>query len=386
MNPARLSSWCLLGGIAVGFLTAVWTGHGAARYSKPSGFQRFHQRISPDALFYPPYAMLERLALARWQPGRTLVIIGGNSILNGVGQPEDELWSARLQYLLGDGYVVVNLAFRASAPTQGAALVAESLLQRGYPVIYVANSNPTASTGRAAEGWFGYFYWQALAQHRLADYPPRTAEINRWLDALPPAARRQQEEVRLDARLEAFTRHQSLWHHLGYRYVFTVWTSLLADHFWIARDRLIDNEPYPPPVEDRFHDYLEQEMAIVRGMTQSLAYRDATGGWRYEEGNRRRLEADIEASFPPALRLHTLMLLNKNAPYYLARLTPEERAQDAFVYEGCARIWREHGIACVVAGDGFETADYLDRAHLTSDGGNKLAALVAEQIRNLHPQ
>src|SRR5437762_3533324 len=101
MTTTRLSSWCLLGGILTGFLGSVWQGHEASAYSKPDHFKRFHQRISIDSSFYPPYAMMETLALARWQPGQTLVIIGGNSILNGVGQPEAELWSSRLQYLLG---------------------------------------------------------------------------------------------------------------------------------------------------------------------------------------------------------------------------------------------------------------------------------------------
>ena len=381
MTTSRLSNWLLIAGIMTGFCAAAWQGNLASTYSKPDGFIRFHQRISPDAIFYPPYAMLESLALAHWQRGKTLVIIGGNSIMNGVGQPKDDVWSLRLQEQLGDRYVVVNLAFRGAYPTQGAALVAESLLLRGYPVIYVANTNPPAATGRAPGGASGYFYWQALYQHRLAAFPARDESIRRWLDSLPATERRQQDEERLGARLEAWFRQQSLWHHVGYRHFFTVWNFILARDFWVPHDRLPDTEPHAQPLADRFKNFLPEEMAITRGFSETMAVPGPGGSWQMEEGNRQRLAADIEASVVPLLRPHTLILLNKNAPYYLDRLSPAERARDVSVYAACAQIFRDHGIACEVAGDDFESADYIDRAHLSAEGGRKLAQLVARKLK-----
>lgn len=383
MTTTRLSSWLLLGGILTGFFGAAWQGHRASTYSKPDGFIRFHQRISPDAIFYPPYAMLESLALAHWQPGKSLVILGGNSIFNGVGQPKEDVWSLRLQEQLGDSYVVVNLAFRAAYPTQGAALVAESLLSRGYPVIYVANTNPAASTGRAPGGASGYFYWQALHQGRLSAFPARDESIRQWLVSLPPAERQQQAEESRGAWLEAWFRQQSLWHHIGYRHVFTVWNFILARDFWVPHDRLPDTEPHAQPLADRFQNYFTEEMAITRGFFQTLVVPGPGGSWQLEAGNRQRLIADIETSIVPSLRPHTLILLNKNAPYYLDRLKPEERAQDNSVYAACAQVFRDHGIACAVAGENFESLDYIDRAHLSADGGRKLARLVAQKIKEL---
>ncbi len=384
MTLPRQSSWLLLAGILAGFLGASWQGRLASGYSKPDGFRRFHQRISPDALYYPPYAMLEALALARWHPGQTLVIIGGNSIFNGVGQPVDDLWSVQLQELLGARYVVVNLAFRGAYPAQGAALVAESLLLRGYPVIYVANTNPPAATGRAVGGASGYLYWQALYQHRLSGYAPRETEIRNWLQTLPPKEREQQAEERLGSWLEAWTRHQSLWHHIGYRHVFTVWNFVVAQDPWGARDHLPDNEPQARPLGERFKNLLPEEMAIVRGYSANMAVQDAHQQWHLEGGNRQRLVDDIEKTIIPSLRPHTLIILNKNCPYYLNLLTASERARDTAVYADSAQIWRDHGIACAVSGEDYESIDYIDRAHLSSDGGRKVARLVAQQIRQLH--
>ena len=330
--------------------------------------------------------MLEALALARWQPGKTLVIIGGNSILNGVGQPADELWSLRLQELLGNSYVVVNLAFRGAYPMQGAALVAESLLRRGVAVFYVANTNPPAAIGRAPGGASGYLYWQAQYQNRLVPFAARTESIRRWLDSLPPLERQQQAEERLGAHLEAWFRQQSLWHHVGYRHIFTVWNFVLARDFWVPRASLPDNEPSAQPLHDRFQNFLPQEMAIVRSFSESLAVPGAADQWQLEEGKRQRLGADIETSIVSLLRPRTLILLCENAPYYLDQLSPAEKARDAFVYSACAQIWRDHGIACEVAGAGFAPVDYIDRAHLSGDGGHKLAQLVARKITQLnHP-
>jgi len=386
MTTTRLSSGLLLAGILMGFLGATWAGHLAAGYSKPSNFRRFHQRISPDTLYYPPYAMLENLALARWQPGRTLVIIGGNSVLNGVGQPADDVWSLRLQEQLGDAYVVVNLALRGAAPTQGAALVAEALLARGLPVVFVANTQPYDGSGQAAGGPYGYLYWQARSLGRLTAFAARDASISQWLEARPAKERTQQAEERLGARLEPWFRPQSLWHHIGYRHLFTVWNFVLGRDSFSPRVRLPDNEPDTPPVENRFQNYLTEEMAIVRGSAAALLVQGQDGHWQLEEGHRQRLAAGIEAAFVPSLRPHTLMLLSQNASYYRERLSPAERERDAQAYAACAQLWREHGIACEIAGAGFVPADYIDRAHLSPDGGLKLAFLLAEKIRQMnHP-
>lgn len=384
MNPTRLSSWLLLGGIVTGFLGATWEGHRASTYSKPAGFKRFHQRLSPDASFYPPYAMLESLALARWHPGQTLVIVGGNSIMNGVGQPADVLWSDHLQELLGDSYVVVNLAFRSAFPAQGAALVAESLLRRGLPVIYVANTYPLSGSGQAAGGPYGYLFWQAHYQGKLTDFPARERHLHAWLAGLPPEERATQAEERLGARLEAWLRPQSLWHHIGYRHFFTVWNSILARDFWLPRARCPDNEPPAAPLEQRFTSPLAEELAVVRSYTEGFVEPGLAGPWRLVEPIRQRLITDLEAAFSPALRAHMLVLLDESAAYYLARLTPLERERNHFAYHATAQFWRDHGIACEVTGEEFTPIDYIDRMHLSSDGGRKLAQFLARRITQLN--
>ena len=54
----RMQALVQLTGVLAGFLAAVAWGHRAATYVEPADFQRFHQQISPDTGFYPPFSIL----------------------------------------------------------------------------------------------------------------------------------------------------------------------------------------------------------------------------------------------------------------------------------------------------------------------------------------
>lgn len=373
-----------LAGMAAGFALAVLAGHWAGRHGKPDHFKRIHQLISPESLYYPPFDMLENLALAKWSPGKTLVLVGGSSIMRGNGQPEADLWSTRLQKELGDRYVVVNLAFVGSAPGEGAGLVAESLIRKGVPLIYVADSGPTIYY-RAFGGIYSYLYWDALYKHRLLPFQERDAAVAEWEKTLPPKERIKEQEMRLSERLDAPLRFQSLWHYVAYRGFFTVWNYLVPGdgNWWKPRHRFPDCEPKPPPVEQRFKLYFDSAMNTVRGVTQNRAELDIHGNWSMRKEAVEAVQREISRVFHPALRPHLIMLLPKNCPYYLERLTPDERRSDDFVYGVYQKIFEDNGIVCAIVGQDFATGDYVDRCHLAPNGGRKLSDIVAGQIRKL---
>ncbi len=354
-----------------------------AEQSKPVGFLRFHPGISPDTIYYPPFAMLEKLALEHWKPGKTLVLIGGNSILNGVGQPASDLWSVHLQEVLGPDYVVVNLAFRGSFAAEGSAIVAESLIKRGYPVLLVANTSPGAGTGRAVGSVYGYYYWQAHAQGLLFDYAARDKDLEDFLRDRPKIPREQLKEERLAGKLEHYLRFQSLWHAVAYNQVFTVWNSVSRDHPWQRRNVWVDAETPPRPLEERFLQNLENEMNIVRSFTERPADGSQDGKWKLNERWRGNINGNISSSFPPALRARTLMVLSQNAPFYRSRLTPSELERDNIVFDACAKVWESVGVSTLVCGADFENIDFVDRTHLTQSGGRKLAELVAEKVKQI---
>lgn len=375
----------LLAGIVAGFALAVLLGYQASTYSKPSRFVRFHQWINPQSIFFPPFRMLEHLALSRWQPGQTVVIVAGNSIFNGVSQPVQEIWTQRLQEILGpEKYVVVNLAFSGAYPTEAGALVAESLIRRGIPVLLVSNM-ATDVPGRSYSGKYGYYFWEAKAQSALLPYPPRDADLRMWESKQPEEKQRAQGELRRAAALNKHLYFQELWHHVGLNLFFTVWNFLPQDEFWRPRNDWPDPEVTPRPVELRFGGNLAREMEHVRNASISFGQQDEQGRWVIDPAFRAIFADAIHARFPPAVRPRLLIVLCQNAPYYRKHLTPDEQARDEAVWRGFAELWREQGIASFVNGSDFEDADYNDRTHITASGGQKLAARVAEEIRKLQP-
>ncbi len=379
----KIGTIALFLGFALGFGGAVVAGYQAAGYSKPSHFKRFHFSISLETRFYPTFAMLENLALARWHPGQTVVVIGGNSIFNGVGQPENDLWSDHLQSELGDRYVVVNLAFRGASCSEAAALVAESLLRRGVPSIYVADCGP-GNTGRAYGSTYEYLFWDARYKDRLLPFPERDASFQTWISQRRPAVRLRSQELQLGARLDSWFRFQSLWHHVGYRHFFTVWDSILRDGWWRPRDQFTDPEPGAPPVAERFREPPERELQLVRDLSEDKAQLSDNGSWQIGAGGLESLYDEIGLVFPPALRPRMLLVMTQSCPQYRNVLTPAERQRDESVCAAYRDIWIKRGVACVGAGGDWTNEDFADRCHIAAAGGRKLAHLVAAEVQAIN--
>ena len=116
---------------------------GATIESEPlkNSFVRFHQRISPEASFYPTARQL--ISIARPpadSPDKVTVIIGGSSVFAGVGQEIGLVWTRTLQELLGPQYRVVNRSIPATSALSSGNIAAEWLLGQSKPVIFVANA------------------------------------------------------------------------------------------------------------------------------------------------------------------------------------------------------------------------------------------------------
>lgn len=382
MFSAKTKALAVVVGIALGFSCAVWAGRKAEGYSKPSNFVRFHYKLAPETWFYPPFAMLEHMALAQAKPGKTVVIIAGNSILNGFGQVATDVWHRHLQDRLGENYAVLNLSFRGTLPCEGATLVAESLLRQGVRLILISNTAPSV-VGRSAGGAYGHYYWHGFYRQSLLPHPAREKDIAAWEATLPPSERLKQNEIRFNARLDARFHFQSLWHHIGYRHCFTLWSPHTLGQSWRSRDQFADDLPGPAPLEARFLDFPAQEMEIVRSFSIGLAEPDPENEWRATAISQEVTSGLIESMFPPAIRPRLLMLQSQNAPYYRDQLTPSERRRDSVIFKAYEALWQRYGIACVTVGDDFVNADFRDRTHLTVSGGIKLADVVAQKIRAL---
>ncbi|MFZ5494453.1 MAG: hypothetical protein ACOZE5_03830 [Verrucomicrobiota bacterium] len=376
----------LLVGLVLGLVTLSWAGRAVTRHNWHRDFQRFHPLIAPESHYQPTIAEMRAIIRDRCRPDQILVVVGGNSVFQGVGQPVEQLWTRHLQDLLGERYAVVNLAFRGASPTDGGALAAESLRDEFPRQIYLANVPPF--TGASPAGNLDYRFMLFDAQYKgwLLDFAPRLTTLEDYLahPKVYPAAR----ETSLAGRLDAWLRFRELWNWWSVTRFFTFPTSLTPEraHAFRARNEFPDMEPdfAAIPFNERFPGKsLPVEMQIVRNVSAQFYEPVPGGGWKPNEFERQQFRKIARAAFPAPLKRRTLIVLSPNAPYYVRQLTPAEQERDRRALADSLVEWQAQGYAAAVYGDGFTDSDFGDRTHLTASGGRKMAAQLAPAIRSL---
>ena len=131
----NLAPYPLFLGIIVSFAACCAAGLIVSRKDCIKDFVRFNVFTGPQTLMYPTASQVRSLAGAHIGPEKVIVVIGGNSILQGFGQRQDFLWTRKLQALLGDRFHVINLAMSGAFPPEFGGWAAEMLAQEqeGYP-------------------------------------------------------------------------------------------------------------------------------------------------------------------------------------------------------------------------------------------------------------
>lgn len=385
-NSSWLRPWGLLLGFVAGLVICAGLGRSLSSRDYHRDFVRFHMRISPEAHYYPTMDEMRAIVRARCRPDQVLVIVGGNSIFFGVGQPLGKLWTEELQRQLGPGYCVVNFALRGSLCTDGGALVAESLREEFPRQIYVANTSPFAEPAPFGMEPYRYLFREALARGLLMPFEPRLKE---WQDYARGAYSFGERVERGSAdQLDRALRYRDLWNWVGYNWLFTIpnpVTPQLPQATW-PRSRFLDEEndfDAVPPSQRFPLAVRDAEMAIVRAFSGVHTERDAQGNWIVREISRQSFLRVARLAFPDPLKRRTLIVISRNSPNYLAQLTADELKRDEVAYAGAIAAWKEAGYNATDYGPGFVLEDFGDRTHLASKGGAKLAKWLAPQIRDM---
>jgi len=382
--PRWLSPRHFLAGFVAGLVLCALAGHWLARRDYHAEFTRFHPAISPEGSYYPTLDEMRSIVRARCRPDRILVVVGGNSILHGVGQPADRMWTHELQRLLGERYAVVNLAFRGAMATDFGAVVAESLRAEYPRQIYVANLAPVGDMLPLGLDDYRYLFWEAYYRGLLEDFAPREAAVAEYWRRHGGAGAA--AEKRATVLADAALRYRDLWNWAGYRHLFTL-RSAHSPHWpeivWPRRrlaDREDDYETMPFASPTRFGpEKTAAEMDIVRGFTATF-YERGPEGWRLTEVRRKIFRELAAAAFPDNLKGRTLLLVGRNSPYYLRQLAPDETARETQAYRDTLELLGLAGYRAREYGRDFADEDYGDRTHLTVTGGRRLAAEIAPEI------
>jgi hypothetical protein len=382
----RLNPYLVFLGIIVGFAAMVFAGRWAGRQNLFVAYKRGYQLISPEGYFYPSLNNLIHVVRHGAPRNRILVLVGGDSVLNGVGQKREQLWTDQLQRLLGPDFAVVNLAFRGAYPTEMAAVIAE-VLSKDYPrLVYVSRTFPMSFPG-SFYGTFGYLFWQARASGQLIDFKPRSEAIHRVISVGDPKLKQRISELALCGYLDFWSHASDWWNYLGYNFVFTVVCPLKYPPETFFEPRKHSIEPTPPdvpPIPARF-TYPEQSMEIARSFARAPE-KESKGGFKIKRAVSDPFMSDARAGIPDALKSRTLIIVSYDAPFFIHQLSDEDYAGYQFDYSEGVSWLRKAGYHSLLVGPNLSNEDYADRTHLTVSGGKNMARDVAREVKAIAVQ
>jgi hypothetical protein len=352
-------------GLAFGLLALSLLGATVRNTSLAENFVRFHQRISPEAGYFPTAREVRTIVEREIRANPKLhVIVGGGSVFQGAGQHESLIWTRFLQEDLGPQFRVVNLAQRAGRINEIGNVAAELLLRDGRPVIYLADGVQTPPLQRSP---YGYFILDAWNRNYLLPWPPRDRLLSnaKW-HGLPMF-----RTAGWAALLDGYLNFNDFWNLVGYEYANSVWNPVLREMSFMPRRALPDTEPMPDEyARRRYSQDFDWMMRIVRAQTS----------WPPAP----RWVGVLESTVPPQVRAITCAVTTLQSSYYLHRVASAERDAIVATANLYAQQLRELGFKrAVVAGRDFAEEDYVDLLHFSVSGGRKLASELAPVIRDI---
>ncbi len=383
-----IAPWVLFLGAVAGFGVCCALGFLASRQNQIQHFERFHHFLTPLTQFYPTACQVRELARASLDPNKIVVIVGGDSVLQGYGQSRPHVWTRKLQALLGGRYQVINFGLLCGRTGEFGATAAEFLC-RDFPKLILVTNQSVGTINQDPDGLlFKYFFWDAYSKGLLLANPDRDARL-REMEAEPdpeaacpgpgpkaaPTTRLKGErlaELRAEMALDSALHFTDLWNTIGYRHFFTVWTALTRDSFTRPRRRYADDGVDLPPAPAAF---VADRVAYMHDVFKAVSS-SGNAWWDL-------LERSTRATFPKALRPRTLILVTWFHPACYAGMTPLDRAHYVRISRGMADHIRKVGCSAVEAGKDFAATDYADNCHLVESGAAKLAGRVAPQVRDI---
>jgi hypothetical protein len=368
-----------LAGVVVAFVACCLGGHARSGRNCYRDFARFTGHTDPTTSYFPTACQLRALGRARLDPDKVVVVVGGNSILQGAGQARSEMWSNHLQTALGDRFAVLNFASVGALAAEFGEIAAEFLARDHPRLVYIADIGSAGTGGEPDGAIYRYFFWDAyykglvpFDRHREERLAELTAQRHKRGDEAFAELQRGQY-------LDAGVRFQDLWTWVTYQHVSTVWTPASPHYFLRARKVFPDPLTAPQPS-------LEQRYPVaVEGIAMKIVGAWGAGGLGMVQGGDRNcaLARYVHDCFPEAVRPRTLILVIRDSPHYVSRLHSAEQARYAATFPATVRVLEANGLSALDVGGDYSDLDYVDRCHLSEQGGRRLAAEVAPKVRDL---
>ena len=352
-------------GIVGGFLACVIAGRAVSHRNVLGDLPRIHDYLGPITAFYPTASEVVEMVAARTSPDRITVIVGGNSVFHGDGQPVEQVWTRELQRLLGEGYRVSNLALKGASPFAAGSMTAEALTKRGGKVVFITNTFPGESVAPFGVAPFDYISWDACEKGLLMDFPER-ARFLRESDRSKPS--KHSEELRLHMKLNSLCCFDDLWAAVTYTGFNTIWEKNTNQHFFYPRRRFQDSQTLRQAGEPLTPERMEDGVKSIRHIAETKSF--GVDAARF--------------AIPEVLKKRSLVVLSGRSPVFTERLSAQERAAYSNAYAKADAEWKQAGYNVFDSSDGGVGAnDFWDGVHLTPVGGSKIAQAIAPLIREI---
>lgn len=366
-------------------MACCWAGRKTTEENHYHSFTRFHQYIIPESLFYPTASQTYRIVRSKIKRDKILVVIGGSSVMQGMGQRLNEVWSKKLQEALGDDYRVVNFAFRGGQANE-VGMIAAELLSRDYKkLIFIADFVPPRLSHQPDGREFKYFFWDAYYKGLLLPNPAREKQLLTLKDA-------KTMEIIRGGRLDGSLYFNDLWNTLAYTTAFTVWNPFARNSgraFYAPRKDFRDNDPGSLPLEERFLKNNEfGETAVRKNYSTIGCIQQQDGAWIADTTSPiwATMKQSVNTCFSEQLRQQTLLVVDHFNPHYVGQLSREEQECILVLHETSVRILRASGFTTNDFTEDFTVENYADYVHLSNSGGAKLSERVAVAVRDKSKQ
>jgi hypothetical protein len=390
---ARLLPIPFFAGVLLGIALCIGAGQQASKKDVYHDRDRFFMKVSPEGNIYPTLENLEQFVRGKASPNKVLILVGGSSILLGVGQTNDHLWTNRLQQELGDAYSVVNISFRAAQFTSIAMPLAEKLSSDYHHIILLTDAVPFAPSDFLLyqPGSYAYPYdyvlWQAWIDGYLSKNSARENALSSALRSPVEAIRLHAQEQFLHALLERFFFASDLWNTIGYQRFFTVYSPLLPDKipFYTRRSAIPDDESmnHPSPAESIQKNW-RTDFPILQGLYLSHARTTPDGSLESTPSVTEfaRLAAQ-KYTTSPAFPAKLLFLVTSRSPILVDYLNTRDKARFEFAITESVRAYQEAGFDAIPLGLHYPADCYVDTSHFSNAASTRMARDVASEVEKI---
>jgi hypothetical protein len=357
-------------GLFLGLAALAFAGSHVVSANWAANFIRFGVAIHPESNYFPTVRQMMQIVDAG-DANKITVIVGGTSVLYGVGQQDALVWTHKLQAILGDRFRVINFAQRAGRANDFGNIAAEVLLKRKQPVIYVADGMPLQFSIDYDNSFYQHEIVEAKTRGYLLPWPPR----DKLLELRATEKPNQLQSTILGSILDRELNFVDLWNYVTFEYVNINWTSRLPFHPWQRRSEIHIDDLSPADFQTRRYKGVDENAEIT--VSRSWIAQDSDPRWPSVIGL-------TVSTMPPDLRKDTVAIVNLRSPYYLKQMSEQEQKDFVSTAEYHRNELARIGFSrTLISGIGYDDNDYVDGLHLSVSGGSKLADIVAPEVISL---